>query len=97
MAGDLGEALGRAIDSGDFNAVAPLVEEYATTVRAELAVATTATERGGILKNALQTVNQHLCLVRAMRSHICTRLQAIAGQSIYHTPERETYTWHMDA
>ena len=97
VATDLAGALCRAIESGDFAAAQPLILEYAKTVRQELSSAETPNQRESIFGAALQTLNQHLHLTRALRSHICARLQAITGQSLYSAPGRQTYTWHMDA
>ncbi len=88
--------LARAIESGAFDTAQPLVVEYATAVRNDLASATNATEREHILKGALQTLNAHLYLARAMRSHISVFLQATKGQSVYQAPRRQTYTWRVD-
>lgn len=88
--------LARAIESGDFDAAQPLVVEYAAAVRNQLSSAVNATEREHILKNALQTLNAHLFLARAMRSHISLFLQATTGQSVYQANRRQTYTWRVD-
>ncbi len=76
-------ALRRALEAGDFEAVQPLVLQFATALRSELSLAVTLDERRVALRNALETVNAHLRLARAMRSHIFTRLEALAGHSFY--------------
>ena len=97
MAIDLSDALGRAIEAGDFDAAQPLVLEYAETVRTRLSLASSAKERESVLRAALQTLNQHRYLACAMRSHISARLQASTGQARYQATTHEAYTWQFEA
>lgn len=97
MVADLTGELERTIQSGDFDRARPLIAEYASSVRQELASARTAVERENILRNALQTLNAHLYLARAIRSHIAASLQATTRQSAYRTTQRDAYTWRMQA
>jgi len=88
--------LGRAIESGAFDTAQPLVIEYAAALRNDLSSAANASEREHILKDALQTLNTHLYLARALRSHISVFLQATTGHSVYQANRRQTYTWRVD-
>lgn len=97
MAADLANQLEGALKTGDFGRAQPLLAAYARAVRTELFSATHAGEREEILRNALETLNAHLYLARAMRSHISARLKALAGESLYRAPSRKTYTWRIEA
>ena len=94
---DAAAQLKNAIEAGDFYGAHALIPEYAKAVQREFAAAASDGERASVLENALQTLNAHLYLARAKRSHMCAHLKAVTGQSVYRGTERESSSWRIEA
>lgn len=89
------DALRSALEAGDFVRAQPLVYGFAAALRAELASAVPQ-QRVLLLRDAQQILNQYLHLARAMRSHLCARLQALSAHSLYQAKRDHTHTWRLD-
>lgn len=93
MAKDLRRELRDAIQSGDFELVSTILPQIRDDIARQLIAVHNEVDRGRILRESLDFLEESLHLARVMRAHLAAKLRTVGLLSRYQSQIEDTSRW----